>query len=57
MVQQELDEKQHGFPKGRMKTDGIIAISHLAQKRLEKPGNMTLGFADLIHQERFSWPY
>ena len=46
-VEQELDEGQQGFRKGRGTTDGMFALRQLVEKMLEMQGRMAVGFVEL----------
>ena len=42
-----MGKEQHGFRKGRGKTDGIFALRQTVEKRLEMQRRMAVGFVDL----------
>ena len=46
-IESEIGEEQQGFRKGRGTTDGLFTLKQFVEKKLEKQGNMCIGFVDM----------
>ena len=47
MVEEQIEEEQQGFRRGKGTSDGLFSLRQLVEKKLEVKGSMVLSFVDL----------